>query len=241
MSAKSSTKGSSMPRPGLVLSAMAASGQPLFCFGFWSRACAARRRAGPRAAARRGWAGAAGSGGARYLGRVFYVCVQFLLAPSSVTSAVRTGEMRNGPILSARRARRRGGAPTHETRAARGTPRSPRRRGRAATQGAAATGRAQAHQPGDPSAARPSLGGLRAAGRPPQNGLAALRKSRRRANPSAPTSKRKHANRRPTPCVSNTAAPRPQPREKPAAPNTTDKPERRRAPPQLPNKSPRRL
>ena len=57
----------------------------------------------------------------------------------------------------------------------------------------------------------------------------------------APTSKRKHANRRPTPCVSNTAAPRPQPREKPAAPNTTDKPERRRAPPQLPNKSPRRL
>ena len=66
-------------------------------------------------------------------------------------------------------------------------------------------------------------------------------KKRSRANPSAPTSKRKHANRRPTPCVSNTAAPRPQPREKPAAPNTTDKPERRRAPPQLPNKSPRRL
>ena len=58
-----SMKGSSMPRPGLVLSAMAASGQPLFCFGFWSRACAARRRAGPRAAARRGGAGAAGSGG----------------------------------------------------------------------------------------------------------------------------------------------------------------------------------
>ena len=52
-----------MPRPGFSLSDMVASGQPLFCFGFWSRACAARRRAGPRAAARRGGAGAAGSGG----------------------------------------------------------------------------------------------------------------------------------------------------------------------------------
>ena len=113
-------------------------------------------------AARRGGGGGVG-GGALPRARVLRGVLFCFGAKLRNVGAVRTGEMRNGPILSARRARRRGGAPAHETRAARGTPRSPRRRGRAATQGAAATGRAQAHQPGDPSAARPSLGGLRAA------------------------------------------------------------------------------
>ena len=86
-----STKGSSMPRPGFSLSAMAASGQPLFCFGFWSRACAARRRAGPRAAARRGGAGAAGAGGARYLGHSFIVASGSFWRQAPVTSGCENG------------------------------------------------------------------------------------------------------------------------------------------------------
>ena len=235
-----SMKGSSMPRPGLVLSAMAASGQPLFCFGFWSRACAARRRAGPRAAAQRGGAGAAGAGGRATSGtRLSWRPVPFW-RQAPVTSGCENGGNAQRPhsfgparAEARRRARARDACrPRDSAEPSQTRPRGhPRSRGDRAGAGPSARRSVRC-----PAVAGRAPGSVATMSVSPPRSL----KKRSRANPSAPTSKRKHANRRPTPCVSNPAAPRPQPREKPAAPNTTDKPERRRAPPQLPNKSPRR-
>ena len=135
-----SMKGSSMPRPGLVLSAMAASGQPLFCFGFWSRACAARRRAGPRAAAQRGGAGAAGSWGGALPRALVSRGVCSFLAPICVTSELREWSRCGGmDSLGPARAETRGrGHPRDACR-----PRDswgPRARGGAATQETRRTG-----------------------------------------------------------------------------------------------------
>jgi hypothetical protein len=227
LSAKNSTKGSSMPRPGLVLSAMVASGQPLFCFGFWSRACAARRRAGPRAAAQRGGAGAAGSRGGALPRALVSRGVCSFLAPICVTSELREWSRCGGmDSLGPARAETRGRGHPRDACRPRDS-RGPRARGRGATQGDATNRRAQAYQTGDPSAAwvpGRAPGSVATMSVSPPRSL----KKPSRANPLAP--KRRHANPRPTVAAPPPQhAPPPQPRKKPGAPNTTDKPAERRA------------
>ena len=132
LSAKNSTKGSSMPRPGFSLSAMVASGQPLFCFGFWSRACAARRRAGPRAAAQRGGAAAGGSRGGALPRALVLRGVCSFLAPICVTSELREWSRCGGmDSLGPARAETRGRGHPRDACRPRDS-RGPRARGRAA-------------------------------------------------------------------------------------------------------------